>query len=311
MGMYKARPGQVNGDPIRLYTDEMRSGRAADGIGFEEVAPAGGAITPPSGETVLFSDDFNRTNVGADWTSEIQNSGNEVSISNNKLILDFSDGGGGASVWLDKFFSEDSLKISYDLKVTNDNDGNAGYGNFWNMTESNGDAVNIGSRAGNFDLYADLKGYYVQMKKGGHIGIREYLACGQDDDCRVALGNEHAPIEVGTTYQVDIVQQGSEINTFINDELWWSATDASPRPSGNFAFRLFRGKYEIDNFKIVRLGESSDTPPDPGNDDVDTYQAEDANVGGNNTSIDNDHNGYNGTGFVNFAENGGMVLPKA
>ncbi len=305
MGMYKARAGEVNGPPMTLYTDELRSGRAADGIGFEEVAPGDGTITPPSQGTVLFSDDFNRASLGSDWQSEIQNEGNSVLVANNKLVMDFADGGGGATVWLNKFIEEDNLKIEYDLRGVDDNEGLAGYANFWNVTEGDGSPVNIGSRDGlGFGSYADLTGYYLQMKRGGSIGIREYLGCGQDDDCRVLISNEHAPIEANTNYRVEIIQRSSDMEVYMNGELWWSATDASPRTKGHFGFRLFRGKHEVDNFKVTRVDGDVAPPPPPSDDS--SLQAEEANVGGG-AQIDSDHSGFQGSGFVNFSGDGGYV----
>lgn len=39
MGMYRGDPGKVPGDPVVLYTDEYRSGKASTGVDFNDVAP--------------------------------------------------------------------------------------------------------------------------------------------------------------------------------------------------------------------------------------------------------------------------------
>src|SRR5262249_20255644 len=61
------------------------------------------------------------------------------------------------------------------------------------------------------------------------------------------------------------------------------------------------------------LGQGMSAPPTPniryvGGPGVgaDTYQAESADIGGGAT-IDNDRNGYNGSGFANFPASGGFV----
>jgi len=38
-GLYFGNPGKVNGKTMVIYTDEMKAGKASDGIGFEHVAP--------------------------------------------------------------------------------------------------------------------------------------------------------------------------------------------------------------------------------------------------------------------------------
>ncbi len=262
MGLYRGDPGNVPGDPVVLYTDEYRSGKASNGVGFDEVAPP--AFTSPPTTTpgynvgeLLYSDDFDGDL--SNWEAEIQNtSSTTVSLQNSKLSADAT---GGATVWFKPKLSG-NVQISYDAVSISHSSNGPNINQFWMASDP--DNPNLFTRSGAFAAYDNLELYYAGL--GGNDNstsrFRKYFGDGTKPILQEYTDAAHIPV-ANQTYRIKIVVYEGLTQFFVDGEKYFELDDSDPYTEGNFAFRTFSSHVQYDNFRVHRLVADDSSGPEP------------------------------------------------
>ena len=238
-----ARPGGHRAQPLRFA---IRPGKAGEvqqrpqGVWkafgrdmriFQDPAPGEGSA-PPKGGTLLFSDDFNRAQLGDNWRNRGKG---HYGISNGTL---FSDMGHNENVFLVKPLPKDA-RIELDV-----------------MSETKRIDIKI-------SLYDDGRehesGYVVLA--GGWYNRSDLIVRGREHD-HEAVVRQRVSFEptgrwvAGKTYHWTIIRQGSKLSWYVNNKKYLEYDDPEPLwgPANRYlSISNWESRVHIDNLEIYDL----------------------------------------------------------
>jgi len=203
-------------------------------------------------ERLIFSDDFHQTLDTAIWQIELQESpGSFAGAQDGKLILRT---GKGVTVWLKKKL-KGNIRISYDRKVIVNGgvmDRLSDLNQFWMASDPV--TKKLSGRNGELDAYNSLQLYYVGM--GGNYNsttrFRKYDGKGNRELLAEYADQSHLLI-ANKLYHIETIVENGEVSFWVDQQKYFSYTDAAVLKEGYFGFRSTKSNQEIYNLRIYQI----------------------------------------------------------
>lgn len=202
---------------------------------------------------VLAAEDFSTPLDSARWKVEMDDLPNSsVSVKEGKLVLDTK---GGVTVWLNQKL-KGNIEITYKRQVVvadGPNDRLSDLNQFWMATDPRHE--NLFTRTGKFEEYDSLSMYYVGFggNYNGTTRFREYQGNGEKT-LLFDLDDEAHLLKPNHWYTITIKVEDGVVSYWVDGEKFFEYTDETPLEEGYFGFRSTWSRHEIDDLKIVRLG---------------------------------------------------------
>jgi len=197
---------------------------------------------------LIFSDDFPDAKA---WVAEIEaKPGSTVSMQNGRLVLDTA---GGVTVWLNQRL-DGNLLIEYRRRVVvqgGANDRLSDLNQFWMATSAGGGSP-LG-RNGSFESYDTLSLYYFGIGGNGNTStrLRKYQA-GQRMLLQERLDADHL-LKPNHDYLVQTLVKDGRSAVYVDGQLYFEHSDASPLKQGWFGLRSTWSRQEISAVRIYAL----------------------------------------------------------
>lgn len=210
------------------------------------------AKEPALEPVVLHTDDFFN---GLDqWVVETKKA--QVEVIDGQLNIDTP---GGTTVWF-KHRLEGPVEITYTATMVGDggpNDTPRNLNCFWMATAPrNREDFFFVKRTGVFSDYDQLKGYYASFghQKNDKVRFRRYIGVKGDRPLLPEhdLSGEGPYLKPGEPLRLRLVADGSRVQYFVNDRLWFDVDDPEPYTSGYFGIRTMMTHVRIDDFAVRR-----------------------------------------------------------
>ncbi|MFD1820681.1 rhamnogalacturonan endolyase [Pseudarcicella hirudinis] len=204
--------------------------------------------------SLLFADDFPVKLDSSIWIAEIENKpDSHVFVKNRKLVLDTR---GGVTVWLNKAL-EGSYQIEFTRKVILGKGGNDRLSDlnvFWQAKDPQN--TNLFTRKGKFEEYDSLRLYYVGM--GGNYNsttrFRKYDGKGERLLLKEYTDSLHL-LQANKTYRIKIIVKENETSFWVDDQCFFTNTEAGFNKTGYFGFRSTFSHQEIGEFRVLKYDD--------------------------------------------------------